>query len=76
MDQIMESVKNVLGENSIEWKRVQKNQLALDELKGWLQQGIVCLEGDNLYNKDIRLDSKISTMKMVLEEIIDLEKNL
>lgn len=38
MDYIMESIKNTLGENSIGWRRVKKNQDLINELKDFLKQ--------------------------------------
>lgn len=38
MNYILESIKNILGENSIGWRKVKKNHDVLEETKNWLKE--------------------------------------
>lgn len=55
-----------------------KEKMILEELKGWLSQGIVCLDSDYMGadTEAVRKSVKLNTMKMVLGKIDELERSM
>ncbi|KNY26360.1 hypothetical protein [Pseudobacteroides cellulosolvens] len=73
---IKHAIRAALNEvNSLESD--DKNQMVLDELKGWLLQGITCLKSDNYSEQEKPIiDLKANTMDMILQKINELENSL